>query len=950
MSFDFTPYMLAQSVGALVSLLAAVVAWRRRSSPGGIVFALMMSAVAIWTFAVSMEEGSVGIPAKVLFSKISYLGAVSAAPLFLLFARSFRHGDRPFRTPSVLLLWVIPAASFALTVTNEWHGLIWSSVTLAQPPAGNLAVYAHGPAWWLLVAYDFVLVTLATVYVGRAALGAPRVFVRQSAVLLAAVIVVWAGFGAYIAPGAPWPGLDFPALSFSISGFLFLWGLTRGRMLLLSPIARDMLVEAMPDGLIVEDVHGRVVDANPVALSMLGTSTSVIGSPLGQAVDKWPELIAALSRAGEGHGEVVRRGDLFFELESAALRGPQGEKMGRMVSLRNITRRQRAEDASAESEQNLRTLLSAAQRQAKVLELMDKVRTSLAMELDLSAIFRTVVDGIAKTFGYTHVSLYALQEGSLVLQHQTGYSRVIEQMPITQGIMGRVIRTGLPVLAENAVADPDFRGAIDGITSEVSIPLMDQGKPAGVLNVESTGGVTMGEADLRLMKALGEHVSIALSKARLYTEARHNEEQYRTLVTTLGEGVAIVDLSERFVFANPAAETVFGMPPGGLEGRSLSEFLGETDFALSTAETRKRVQGIRSTYEIAIRRPDGETRQIELIATPRYGSDRAVNGTLGIFRDVTELRRLQRSLEQERALLLSLIDSLPDYVYLKDRESRFILANKAQAALVGRADPRELVGRTDHDFMEKSLADRYLADDVRIMESGIGAANIEEPSEAFGGEVRRVLTTKVPIFDTGGRVTGLVGISRDVTDLTRAEEEKARLQDQLQQSQKMEAVGRLAGGIAHDFNNILTVITGYCELALEEARGNPALEDNVEEIKRAARRASALISQLLAFSRRQILQPHVFDLADLVTGMEGMLRRLLGEDVRLRSFRARLVAVRARRSRENRAGHHEPGRQLARRNARRRPAHHSHRRGQAAAAGAGGAPRTAHWLSSSPSP
>jgi len=180
-------------------------------------------------------------------------------------------------------------------------------------------------------------------------------------------------------------------------------------------------------------------------------------------------------------------------------------------------------------------------------------------------------------------------------------------------------------------------------------------------------------------------------KARLYAEARENEERYRVLVATLGEGVAIVDLSECFVFANPAAESVFGVSPGGLVGRNLADFLGEADLALSKSETRKRVQGMRSTYEIAVRRPDGETRQIQLIATPRLGKDRCVNGTLGIFRDVTELRRLQRSLEQERSLLLSLIDSLPDFVYLKDRDGRFILANKAQAALLGMRDPKELV-------------------------------------------------------------------------------------------------------------------------------------------------------------------------------------------------------------------------------------------------------------------
>jgi nitrogen-specific signal transduction histidine kinase len=155
-----------------------------------------------------------------------------------------------------------------------------------------------------------------------------------------------------------------------------------------------------------------------------------------------------------------------------------------------------------------------------------------------------------------------------------------------------------------------------------------------------------------------------------------------------------------------------------------------------------------------------------------------------------------------------------------------------------------------------------------------------------GGARRKVLTTKVPIFGPDGKATGIVGISRDITDLTQAEEERARLQEQLQQSQKMEAVGRLAGGIAHDFNNILTVIAGYCEMALEESQGSAAVTASLQEIKRAARRSASLVSQLLAFSRRQILLPRIFDLGGLAEGMEGMLRRLLSEDVRLVVLRA----------------------------------------------------------------
>ncbi len=883
MSFVITPYALAQAASALVSMFAAVVAWRRRNAPGGTVFALMMSAVTIWTVAVSLEEGAVGIPAKIHLSKVSYLGAVNVAPLFLLFARSFRHGDQRIRGRAGFL-WIIPTVILGLTMTNEMHGLIWSSVTLIALSPDNLAVYGHGPAWWVLSGYDLALVMAATAYVGKAAFGTPRVFARQSAIVVAAVVVVWAGFALYVAPGNPFPGLDMPALSFAVAGFLLLWGLTRGRILALSPIARDMLVEAMPDGMIVEDAQGRVVDANPVALSLLRKDPSVIGSPIERALGEWPELAAAVSHSSEGGTATVRRDTRSFELTVAVLRGPHGAPIGRMVSLRDITERHRAEEAMRESERNLRALLSATQRQAKELELLDQVRTSLAMELDLAVIFRTVVEGIARTFGYTQVSLYVLQGDTLALQHQVGYSQVIERIPVTCGIMGRVIRTGKPVLLEDVRADPEFLGAIEGVVSEVCIPLFTQGSPVGVLNVESTKGVVMGGEDLRLMTVLGEHVNIALSKARLYAEARANEERYRALVATLGEGVAIVDLTECFVFANPAAEAVFGVPPNGLVGRNLADFLRPSELARATAETVKRRRGESSIYEVAIQRPDGEHRRIELIATPHRIGEGEISGTLGIFRDVTELRRLQQSLEQERSLLLSLIDNLPDYVYLKDRDSRFILVNKAQAFLVGARDPRELIGKADHDFVPKELADRCRDGDRQVMESRTPMVNVEEPSEAAGGQKRRVLTTKVPIFDAAGEVMGIVGISRDVTDIARAEEERARLQDQLQQAQKMEAVGRLAGGIAHDFNNILTVIAGYCELALEASRGNRSLEHNVGEIKRAARRASALISQLLAFSRRQILQPRVFDLADLITGMEGMLRRLLGEDIRLQTL------------------------------------------------------------------
>lgn len=230
------------------------------------------------------------------------------------------------------------------------------------------------------------------------------------------------------------------------------------------------------------------------------------------------------------------------------------------------------------------------------------------------------------------------------------------------------------------------------------------------------------------------------------------------------------------------------------------------------------------------------------------------------------LERLRLSEERYR----SLIENLDDIVYAIDLEGRINYVSGGVARF-GYA-PGELMGQRFLDFTHP--------DDRARVRDGFAArvAEDQEPIEYRvldrDGKVRFVRSaSRRTMLD--GKVTGLLGILFDITVQRQTE-------DALRMAQKMEAVGRLAGGVAHDFNNILTVISSYAGLALRGLRGEDPLRRDLEEIRKASDRATALTRQLLAFSRRQVLQPSVIDLNQLLEGVEKMLRRLIGEDVDLR--------------------------------------------------------------------
>ncbi len=228
-----------------------------------------------------------------------------------------------------------------------------------------------------------------------------------------------------------------------------------------------------------------------------------------------------------------------------------------------------------------------------------------------------------------------------------------------------------------------------------------------------------------------------------------------------------------------------------------------------------------------------------------------------------------RALQERNALLKSVFEGTGDAFFIKDLKGRYIIVNQTFADLLGRT-PEQIVGKSNDEFFDPETSRELSKQDKEVSESG--TAKSFEHCLTLSGDSRVFLTQKAPRRDANGNIVGVVSSVRDIT-------EYRLIEAHLRQSQKMEAIGTLAGGVAHDFNNLLTVINGYSSILSDSLINDAKLRGHVDQIQKAAERAMSLTRQLLAFSRKQTIQPSVLKLNLVISGMEKLLHRLIGEDI-----------------------------------------------------------------------
>jgi two-component system cell cycle sensor histidine kinase/response regulator CckA len=674
------------------------------------------------------------------------------------------------------------------------------------------------------------------------------------------------------------------------------------------------LFDGALDAMVIVDDEGRCVQPNPAAGGLFGLPREqLVGRPLADFITEadlgaaWKEF----RREGTTRGEFrVARPDgsiRFVEYSGTADVLP-GRHLG---VLRDITERKRAEEAS-------RALAQVGRELAGTLDLGQAVNLVVSTVLPL---FRVRVSALYQIGPHTGALICRATAGGVDPSRWVG--RVVAR---GQSEAARAVVQGRTVRSVDFLSDPRFpvpdwlreRAKEDGFGSLVGVPLKARGDVVGALVLHDAAGRIFSDNELELLALFADQAALALENARLYHDARrrrHEAEELARTARRLTESLETSAVSESVVqsvlsiFGVTASILRFLQPDGslvcvavagrlvnhleigdvlprgvGVAGRAVAEgkavwssnVFSDPTVAL-TDQVRQRLAAVGNQAILAVPLTvKGEIIGALVIADsiPRPFTDSEV-GLLQTFADQAALAlenaRLFEDARAARDFLSSIAENSADGIITTDVRGRITYFSPGAEEIFGYRH-QEILGQPAADFYRSGIAEARAV--MHRLHAEGRMRNYETAFRARDGRWVEVNASLSLLRDAPGAVVGTLGIISDVT-------ERKKLEHDLRQSQKMEAVGRLAGGIAHDFNNLLTVITGRSELLLERLGPDEPLRRDIELFQKTADRAAGLTRQLLAFSRRQVLQPRVLDLNGVVTGLSAILRRLIGEDIDL---------------------------------------------------------------------
>ncbi|MBN2079349.1 MAG: PAS domain S-box protein [Spirochaetes bacterium] len=369
---------------------------------------------------------------------------------------------------------------------------------------------------------------------------------------------------------------------------------------------------------------------------------------------------------------------------------------------------------------------------------------------------------------------------------------------------------------------------------------------------------------------------------------RESEKRFRLITEKMTDIVWITDMNLRTLYVTPSILNVLGFTPEERMSQTVDEQLTPESLSFGMKaladELAHEAEGTRdpernATLVLEYYHRDGSTVWMETAISGLRDEQGALTGLLGVSRDVTENKLSQDALRASRELYTQLVNTIPDIIAQIDMEGTILFMNDYALAISGYAKD-ELVGKNILLFVDPGDRQRIL-ESISLVIRGESRLSNEYRFVMKDGRKVDFEVNAGELRGDDGVPKGIVSVCRDITERKRLEEERKKLEQQLFQSQKMDAIGQLAGGVAHDFNNMLSIIIGNADIAMCGLDSPEVVFNSLEAIMKAGKRSAELTGKLLAFARKQTISPRVVNLNDLIDPMLKMLRRLIDESITL---------------------------------------------------------------------
>src|SRR6266545_895083 len=359
--FQYSPYIFPLLVSTIIASFVAIYVWQRRATASGaMALALLALACAEWSLGYALEIAGADLPTKIFWGKSQYIGIVTVPLLWVIFAYSYSTKGIRITRRNVILLSIVPLITLILAFTNELHHLIWKDIRIHTVGTFSALEVTHGFWFWIYWMYSNTLLLLGAIFILQSFNRTKGLFRRQNIILLIAVLMPWFGNVLYVSGLSPIPNLDITPFAFTISIVVFAWGIFSFKLVNLAPVARDLVVEKMPDGMIVLDAQGSIVDINPALQKALGVVVSqVIGQRAKDLFNAWPSLVERYENMLEAQDEVVfgeGESRIWYELRMSPLVDSRDCLLGRVVTVRNITEKKQTEEALRLNEEKYRNI------------------------------------------------------------------------------------------------------------------------------------------------------------------------------------------------------------------------------------------------------------------------------------------------------------------------------------------------------------------------------------------------------------------------------------------------------------------------------------------------------------------------------------------------------------------------------------------------------------------